>query len=143
MGGGAANIKEEESDDEVGNEERRDSMKQLKNIAHTFDVELGGVGVTVRKGTKWYDMPLNTELELRVCPKGHDGECNSLCEKAGEARIIGRWKGSLMNLPHALLSIEHNRDARDMEALKQMLKTGYGSINKHDPVTALIYERTK
>lgn len=116
-------------------------MNQLKNIAHTFDVDKGDVGVTIRKGSKWYDYPEGNRMELRVCPAAHDGVCNSLCVKAGIGRKIGGWKGRLIDLPPNLLAIEHNKEARDIEKLKLMLSAGYGSVKDDDVVTALIYVR--
>lgn len=119
-------------------------MKQLKNIDHSFDVSLGDVGCTVRKGSKWYDWAnVGHEMELRVCPKGHDGECNSLCHNAGVGKVIGWWKGELCALPPALLAMEHSIKARDKEVLRSMLEAGYGGICDADTVTALIYIRTK
>lgn len=118
-------------------------MEQLKNINHSFDVKLGDVGVTIRKGTKWYDKGLGTKMELRVCPKGHDGICNSLCTNAGMGEIIGRWKGAFANVPDALMSIEHNIECRNKDKCREMMERGYGSLSPHDTVTALIYLRIK
>ncbi len=116
-------------------------MNQLKNIAHDFDVVKGDVGVTIRKGGKWWDTADETRVELRVCSAGHDGTCNSLCKNAGIGRKIGAWKGRFIDLPPSLIAIEHNKKARDIEKLKLMLETGYGSINDDDVVTAFIYVR--
>jgi len=118
-------------------------MRQLKNINHTFDTPLGDVGCTIRKGSKWYDESIGNEVELRNCPKGHDGDCNSLCHHAGTGKIIGHWKGPLINLPPTLLAMEHNVQARDPEKLREMLERGYGKICNEDIVTALIYIRTE
>jgi hypothetical protein len=118
-------------------------MEQLRNINHGFDIEKGDVGVTVRKGSKWYDFSTGKEFELRVCPAGHDGECNSLCEKVGHGKKIGGWRGALAQLPKNLLSIEHNIEARDYEKLVLMLEKGYGSISPSDTVTAMIYVRVE
>ncbi|KKM22253.1 hypothetical protein LCGC14_1627260 [marine sediment metagenome] len=118
-------------------------MEQLKNIDHTFDTALGDVGCTIRKGSKWYEESISNELELRNCPRRHDGVCNSLCHHAGTGKVIGRWKGSLLNLPPALLAMEHNIQARDPEKLRVFLEQGYGKICNEDTVTALIYIRTE
>jgi len=116
-------------------------MEQLKNIDYAFDIDVGDAGVTVRKGSKWFDYSTGSRFEMRVCPKGHDGTCNSLCNQTGIGRKIGAWKGPLMDLPANLLSIEHNKKARNMETLREMLEMGYGSIDPHDVVTAMIYIR--
>jgi hypothetical protein len=114
----------------------------MRNINHTFDVEKGDIGVTIRKGGKWYEkLGIGTEFELRVCPGPHDGVCNSLCKKVGTGETRGLWKGRLLNLPPSLLSIEHNTQARNIEVLKEMLEIGYGSISDQDIVTAVIYLR--
>jgi len=116
-------------------------MEQLRNVNHGFDIDKGDVGVTVRKGSKWYDYRDNDKFELRVCPAGHNGVCNSLCKKVGVGRKIGAWRGTFANLPKNLLKIEHNRKARDKETLRSMLEIAYGSIAPNDTVTALIYVR--
>ena len=116
-------------------------MQQLRNITHGFDVAKGDVGVTIRKGSKWYEHPDSNRMELRICPAAHDGICNSLCKNAGIGRKIGGWKGRLIDLPPNLLAIEHNEEARDYEKLKLMLAAGYGSVKDDDVVTALIYVR--
>ena len=119
------------------------SLMQLKNINHTFDVGVGDVGVTIRKGSKWYDVRECDEFELRICPKAHDGVCNSLCKLVGLGKKIGNWKGTLKELPNALLKIEHNKKCRNREVLRQMLEVAYKDVGNDTIVTALIYIRVK
>ena len=116
-------------------------MKDLKNINHTFDVAVGDVGCTIRKGDKWSKEPVGEGIMLWNCSKGHDGKCLAGCKCEGTGVIVGSWTGKFGELPPSLVAIEHNRDARDMEVLREMMKAGYGEINDSDLVTALIYYR--
>lgn len=116
-------------------------MRVLKNIDHTFDVVDGDVGCTIRKGTKWTEMSVGEMFELSNCSKAHIGDCSSDCSNEGLGICIGYWYGELKNLPPALLSIEHNKSARNIYTLKKMLRAGYGEINGSDVFTALIYKR--
>ena len=120
-------------------------MYQLKNVRHNFDVNVGDVGVTVRKGVKWSKTKHGDKLELWVCNQSHYGMCNESlgCHKVGEGMVLGYWVGPYGKLPPALLSIEHNITLRDKQQLTAILKKVYGSIKNDDIVTALIYLRTK
>lgn len=117
------------------------STRQLQNITHSFDVEIGDVATTVRKGSKWNNVSIGSEFELRVCPSGHDGKCNSLCRKVGFGIKIGAWRGELAKLPGNLLSILGNKHLRDFDKLIIALKRGYGRIKMDDVVTVMIYLR--
>jgi rubredoxin len=117
-------------------------MKDLKNIDHTFDVEVGDVGCTIRKGTKWSEVPPDEHLTLWNCPHPHSGDCDPFeCKHEGSGNVVGFWLGEFGKLPPSLVAIEHNKSARDMDVLREMMKVGYGKINDDDIVTALIYER--
>jgi len=119
-------------------------MRQLKNLRHGFDVPVGHIATTVRKGTKWTEVELGEELELWVCQKGHYGRCRPHfgCKLVGMGQILGHWVGKLKDIPRPLLEIEHNMAARDYNTLKHQLKQAYGSITDDDVVTVLIYLRT-
>jgi hypothetical protein len=117
-------------------------MAHLKNIDHTFDVALGDVGCTIRKGRKWSDAPVGEELILMNCHQGHSGECGDECKCEGHGRVIGSWVGQLKDLPPNLLKIEHNNKAKDLTELMKMMYVGYGTISETDIITALLYERT-
>ena len=119
-------------------------MERLMNIKHGFDLKVGDVGVTVRKGDKWSRYSAGTELELWNCARGHKESCEEAgCRREGTGRILGSWVGEFGNLPPNLLSIEHNNMARDANTLKEMMVAGDGSIGDRDIVTALIYGRTE
>ena len=118
-------------------------MKRLMNIRHSFDLEVGDVGVTIRKGEKWSKVAVGTELELWNCVKGHKESCGEVgCKCEGKGKIVGSWVGELGKLPSSLLAIEHNKTAQNKETLKAMLLVGYGQVSDYDIITALIYERT-
>ena len=118
-------------------------MTTLKNVNHKFDVGLGDVGCTIRKGIHWASTPIGEHLCLSNCSTPHSDRCHAGCYFEGFGQIIGRWVGRLDKLPPTLLSIEHNHRARDMKVLKDMLRDGYGSIDDSNVVTAVIYIRTE
>jgi hypothetical protein len=118
-------------------------MQVLRNIDHAFDVELGDVGCTVRKGTKWAEVPSGELLELMNCPTAHPDECHAGCYYEGLGEKIGHWVGPLKGLPKSLVAIEHNVKARNIVMLREMLETAYGELNDDDIYTALLYIRTK
>jgi len=119
-------------------------MRQLRNRCHGFDVPVGHIATTVRKGTGWAKVELGEELELWVCHKDRYGRCRPpfVYELVGTGRILGHWVGKLKDIPRPLLEIEHNMAARDYNTLKYQLKQAYGSITDDDIVTVLIYLRT-
>lgn len=117
----------------------------LKNIQHDFEVEIGDVGVTVRKGSKWadsVDMGL-TDVELINCGEPHTGDCTQEkgCVYCGTAQLLGYWYGSLENIPKGLLALEHEKASRTYEGLLYSLKRAYGEFDEKDFFTALIYLR--
>ena len=116
-------------------------MIALKNVNHTFDVEVGDVGCTIRKGPKWSEVPIGEPLCLMYCLRPHQGACDESCEHRGGGRVVGSWLGKLKDLPSTLLKMEHNRQARNKEVLISMLRAGYGRISDDDIITALVYFR--
>ena len=128
-----------------------EEMKRLMNIQHSFDLKVGDVGCTIRRGSKWSKVPVGTELELWNCPKAHPGECTEqplpglqvACKCEGKGKILGSWMGKFIRLPDNLLSIEHNNQCKDFDALTDMMVRAYPDIKLGDIVTALIYERVK
>ena len=130
-------------------------MLQLKNVQHDFDVVPGDVGVTVRLGPKWakaYDDEPGRFVDLWQCERPHDGACpetvsneggyGTRCLGRGTARLIGYWYGKLAYVPAGLLTLEHEREARELSGLLTSLARAYGSrVTWDSEVTALIYER--
>lgn len=119
-------------------------MRQLRNLRHGFDVPVGHIGVTVRKGTKWAEVEIGEELELWICQREHYGRCRPHlgCKLVGTGQVLGYWIGKLKDIPRGLLAIEHNMAARDYNTLMAQLKQAYGKITDEDIITALIYLRT-
>ena len=117
-------------------------MLYLKNVNHTFDLLVGDVGCTIRKGSKWAKVPIGETLELMNCNQPHQGTCGEDCKREGTGKAIGSWLGKFQELPRNLLQIEHNIAARDIVTLKEMLEVGYGSIAEDDIIIALVYQRT-
>ncbi len=115
--------------------------ESLKNIDHSFDIAVGDVGCTIRKGDHWSTIPVGTDLLLMNCSVGHRGPCAADCINEGTGRILGHWKGEFGKLPPALLGIEHNVSARNFDVLREMMRVGYGDIADGDIITALVYVR--
>jgi hypothetical protein len=117
----------------------------LQNINHSFDVKMGDVGVTIRKGDKWSKVPVGTTLELWRCTQAHAGiPCHTDmgCQFCGEGITLGSWYGQMGVLPDALLAMEHNVDARNYSVLMGMMQDAYGEdFDETADVTALIYQR--
>ena len=115
----------------------------LQNVNHTFDVEVGETGFTVRKGRKWYDKCRTGDIvELWECKRNHRGNCkHEFCRFSGEGEITHITLERLKNLSPELLMFEHNRDCRDYEKLKNTLIKVYGTFDDDEIVTLLFYKR--
>lgn len=117
----------------------------LQNINHSFDIPMGDVGVTIRKGDKWDKVPVGTSLMLWRCTHAHPGViCHDDigCRFCGSGTTLGSWYGEMVNLPASLLSMEHNVEARDYNILMGMMQDAYGQdFDENTDVTALIYKR--
>ena len=112
------------------------TIKELKNLDHSFDISVGDIGVTIRLGNKWSLNP----GEVFHLVEQYSNERKD--EYVGQGKSIGFWYGKFSELPEKLLQIEHNIEARNKEILYNMMKAGYGDqfdIDSH--ITALIYER--
>lgn len=118
-------------------------MKELRNINHSFDLRVFGIGVTIRVGQKWaLEVGQGEDFSLYVCPDPHSEPCpDHGCKFCGVGTKLGHWVGRLGELPRELLTL-HNESARDMDVLLAMLREGYGpDVSSTTIVTALIYER--
>lgn len=120
-------------------------MYQLKTVQHDFEVEVGRIGVTVRKGFKWAVVPNGTRIELWRCEVPHDGECPQIaCSPQGEGMIDHRflWVGRLRDLPARLIEYEHEERSRSYSVLLDSLARAYGTVSEDDWVTVMGYLRT-
>ena len=124
-------------------------MKQLKNVKHDFDVEVGSVGVTLRKGFKWATAPRGEELELWECSIAHEGDCpariggRETCTLQGVGTVEGRWVGTLKSLPAKVIELEHEPSSRVYSGLLASLRRAYGPLMPEgEYFTALFYRRT-
>ena len=113
-------------------------MKQLKNIAHSFDLEIGETGFTVRKGRKAYEKcKLGEIIELwEYSSKNYDD-----AKYCGTGEIIHATILRFREISDDLLEFQHNKKCRDREYLKKLLKLFYGSMKNVDIVTLLFYKR--
>lgn len=115
---------------------------ELRNVKHGFDLVVGQVGVTVRKGEKYSKLPIGTIFELFECQSPHTGSCKDVgCKACGTGIMLGYWVGAWKDIPQGLLSLEHNIEARSKAVCERMLKEGYGSLEPDDTVTAVLYLR--
>lgn len=114
---------------------RMERRMQLRNLDHGFDLKVGDVGVTIRKGYKW---ALNQGTEFDLVEQHSDEKPD---EVVGTGVAIGNWLGRFKNVPNNLLKIEHNEWAQDKDTCFDMMKAGYGDFTEDSEVTALIYER--
>jgi len=105
-------------------------LMQLKNIAHTFDVNVGEVGFTVRKGRKWYETcKLGDNINLWNCQRAHQGACiDEHCAFCGTAEVVYVSVERFKNLSPELLMFQHNKNCRTYDALKQQLIKAYKKI---------------
>lgn len=118
----------------------------LVNVRHGFDLSLGEVGVTIRKGEKWSMVPVGTRLNLILCTAENARMCDhspsAVCSTQGEGLTLGFWVGRYAELPLGLLAIEHNVGARDKETLDALMQQAYGYMDENTKITALLYLRT-
>jgi len=116
---------------------------QLKNITHSFDVNVGEVGFTVRKGRKWFETSkVGDILDLWNCQMAHLGKCTDKhCSFCGQAEVVYITLENFKYLTPELLMFEHNKDARDYDILKKQLIRAYGKFDDNDIVTLLFYKR--
>lgn len=112
-------------------------MKKIENLNHTFDLEVGEIGVTIRKGIKWY---LHSNLSDRVELVEN---FNGVRKTVGLGKIIGYWIGEYHNIPEPLVRMEHNKKARSRKVLHKMMVKAYGKIENTDYVIAVLYIRLK
>ena len=127
-------------------------MFELKNVQHGFDLEVGDIGVTVRKGVLWAKRArLRDFVQLWECPEPHGESCAVLrgtgkqCVLHGAGQMLGCWIGLLDALPPQLLALEHEIESRTMMGLMSSLERAYGKATVDDDKqewTALIYVRT-
>jgi len=92
-------------------------MKQLQNINHDFDLQIGETGFTVRKGRKWYDKcDLGDILRLWKCKKAHSGKCtDKYCEFCGTGEIVHLSLEFFKNLTPELLMFEHSKKCKKLK----------------------------
>ncbi len=110
----------------------------LYNVEHDFDVEVGEVGVTLRRGDKWFKVPAGTQLLLIR----RDGSGDSAQEGVqGTGEVVGHWYGRLMDLPARVIEKEHEPSSRLYTGLLASLRRAYGEIAEQEMFTALVYRR--
>lgn len=110
----------------------------LKNVEHEFDVAVGQIGVTVRRGFKWAQVPRGTTVELYY---QHSPEKGLSDEFRGTAEVVGHWVGQLHNIPARVIEMEHEASSRLYSGLVESLKRGYGPFEENEYFTALFYRR--
>ena len=110
---------------------------QLKNVQHEFSVAVGEIGVTIRRGFKWAQVPVGAVVDLVFQSSPDD----VLGESRGTAKVTGVWVGRLLDLPARIIEKEHEPSSRTYSELVSSLKRGYGDFNEAEYFTALFYKR--
>lgn len=110
------------------------NMKKL-HMLHTLDTNVGELGVTIRRGLKWYNDD-NEFLELCVCvPK---------CEIKGVGKVEFREKFLFKDIPARYLEYEHESRSRLYSGCLESMKKAYGeNFTEDTEVTVLGYTRIK
>lgn len=111
---------------------------KLVNLKHDFEVGVGDIGVTLRRGVKWAGRPVGTKLQL----VRHEDPEGKVEQEQGEGVIVGHWVGHLRDLPAVIIEKEHEATSRLYTGLLNSLRRAYGTISESEYFTALFYKRT-
>jgi hypothetical protein len=105
------------------------------HMLHSLDCEVGEVGTTVRRGTKWNDA-VDQEVELCACGLGDQHAVK------GHASVFSAWTGSFSNVPARLIEREHEARSRRYPGLLVSMRKAYGEdFSESETVTVLSYKR--
>lgn len=111
-------------------------MKTL-HMLHSFELEVGSIVVTVRRGIKWANSQKGDELELCVC-EGQPIQHNVVGKGIVQSAEIYRF----CDLPWKVFYTEHEIAAKTYGGLLNSMKRAYGyDFNEKEIVTALFYKR--
>lgn len=112
---------------------------------HPIDTPIGGVGATVRLGSKWHArLKLGDRFLLQVTahvPSNHD-DWDTNTPAPPESKIVGAgqvtrvWQGPFSELPRTFVDNEHWTDAQDILVLEEALSNAYPG--QFDPDTSVV-----
>jgi hypothetical protein len=117
-------------------------METLHN-RHQLDIGHGGLGVTVRRGLKWFERVKPGDI-LAVCycrPYLSNTSGELVHSIAYQARLLSIWTGTFMNLPARWIENEHEWAARMYSGLLESMQRVYEDFEESEIVTALLYRR--
>lgn len=110
--------------------------RQLNNL-HEIDVEVGQIGTTVRRGSKWADTPVDSVIDL--CVTRREGVPPAV---EGTARVIRVQKYVFESIPAKLIEEEHEAASRMYSGLLNSMRWAYGpEFSETEEVVCLSYER--
>lgn len=105
----------------------------MMHMLHSLDCDIGDIGVTVRKGEKWFGT-IGVPVQLCVCVPEHRIE--------GKAVIIDNWYGIFRDIPGRFLEKEHEEESRMYSGLLNSMRRAYGEdFNEDEEVTVVVYNR--
>jgi hypothetical protein len=111
-------------------------MEQLKFGNPTFH---GGLNVTVRLGTKWYEnfAEGNTDPSLLEPISVDLADVSGF--KVGNGLIEAVDVGYFHNIPQSILDLEHDESCRTLNGLYQELKKCYGNNFHAGSLVSIVY----
>lgn len=114
-----------------------DKMKVIHNL-HRIDTKVGEIGVTVRDGSKWYNIVAPGD-KIELCECTEDREVHSI---VGHGEVIQLYMGKFSNVPAKYIEFEHEKTSRIYSGLLKSMRKAYGEDWFEDSlVTVLFYKR--
>lgn len=108
--------------------------KRLCNVNPYF-TNIGEIGTTTRKGTKWECVQEGEIIDICFCP---DGTHTII----GTGEVSGpRWKGMLKDIPIDLVEKEHDIYSRTYQSLLDEMKKAYSDFDENSIVFVFTYKR--
>jgi len=116
----------------------------LHMIQDSFDVDVGGIGVTVRRGSKWAQLIRRT-LNLDLCVCSYEGGPATGVPKhtnAGTGIVIETHLLPFKNVPARLVALEHEKSSQNYFGLLTSMRRAYGAdFAEREDVTIFAYRR--
>ena len=111
-------------------------MRKL-HMLHSLNLNVGDLGVNVRRINNWFGVKDGDLLELCVCTK--DPETHKI-EGHGKIEFLEAY--NFRNIPARLLEFEHEEMSRRYFGLLESMRRDYGKeFNEHEQVLVIGYRR--
>jgi len=108
----------------------------VMHMLHACEINVGELGSTVRKGTKWADR--RGPIELCVCTREPE---NHTIVGAGVIQYV--WVGQFGEMPARLLAMEHELSSRIYTGLLESMRRAYPGFAETELITVVVYKRTE